>query len=78
MNYEQLLYLYTSYEYNFTILILSKNIYIIIDNISISKKKSYLKNISNILQLLLIILLSKLVILSLIIKNFSLQIISLS
>ena len=47
MSYEWLLHLYISYDYNFKKFILHKYIYITISNISVFKRKLYLKNVSN-------------------------------
>lgn len=48
-NYELwvLLYLYTSFEYDFIILFFSKNTYITMDNISVSRKGFCLKDVPN-------------------------------
>ncbi len=50
MSCELNLHLYTSCEYDYIMLILSENIYIIIDNVSVSKKGSYLEDILDMLR----------------------------
>lgn len=51
INCKWYLYLYISSVYDFIIFILNKNIYIIIYNISLSGKESYLKNVLDILYI---------------------------
>lgn len=51
MNCEQFLHLYISCEYKFRMFILGKNIYITIDNISVSEKGSCPKDVLDILQI---------------------------
>lgn len=51
MSYEQYLHLYKSYNYKFIKIFLIENMYITIDNINISRKRSCLENIFDILYI---------------------------